>query len=127
MLKQLRKAEDALDRVNPRAHVDLNDLYDAGGALTTLTGYLADAVRLGIRGSVKDLRDKPVYDDTQVDEYLRAIDGGQAVDPQVRLDEAIQHLDEFHRHLAQARDAVSRYHSAIGHIGIRLNPRDGDA
>lgn len=126
MLKQLRKAEDALDQANPRARLDLNDVYDAGGALTMLTGYLADAVRLGIRGSVEDLQSKPVYDDTQVDDYLRAIDGGKATDPQERLTEAIQYLDDFHRHLAQARDAASRYHSAIGHIGIRLDPRNSD-
>ena len=124
MLKQLRKAEDALDRVDPYARLDLEDLYAAGGALTMLTGYLADAVRLGIRGSVGDLRDEPVYDDTAVDDSFRAADGGEPVDPQARITQAIRHLDEFHGHLAQAREAVSRYHSAIGHIGLRGGAED---
>lgn len=126
MLAQIRRAEDALDRVNPRAHSGLDDLYGLGGALEMMIGYLADAVRLGIHDSVEGLADEPVYDDTETDEFFRANNGGRSFDPHQRISAALDFLDEVHRYLVHAREHAARYHSTIGHIGIRLDPADGE-
>lgn len=89
------------------------DFYVWGWALTELTARTQDAGRvLGQQvagyGSRRILRD---------DE-----DGH---DPGVRLAEAGRYLQEMIVALERANQAARAYHSAIGHIGVQVDPEAG--
>lgn len=85
------------------------DFYSWGWALSSLTARVQDA------GGVL-ARQVGAYGDRRI---LRDDEGG---DPAARLAEAGAHLDELRAALGVANEAARRYHSAIGHIAVEVDP-----
>lgn len=83
--------------------------YAWGWALSEATARVEDAGRV-LRRQVS------AYGDRRI---LRDDDGA---DPQERLREAAGHLDAMCSAAAAANEAARRYHSAIGHIAVEVDP-----
>lgn len=110
----LDQVTDTLKAVVRRQHYDQDpaheDFYTWGWALSELTMRTQEAGQVLGRqvagyGSQRILRD---------DE-----DGH---DPATRLQEAGEHLREMVTALDRANQAARAYHSAIGHIGVQVDP-----
>lgn len=86
------------------------DFYAWGWALSDLTARIEDAARvLG--------RQVSAYGDRRI---LR--DDEDGVHPANRLDEARGYLDDVARFVSAASAAARKYHSAIGHVGVEVDP-----
>jgi hypothetical protein len=86
------------------------DFYTWGWALSDLTMRLQDAGRVLSRQIA-------AYGERRV---LR--DDEEGSDPHARLLEACAHLDEMAAALGSANNSARLYHSAVGHIGVEVNP-----
>lgn len=104
MIDEFQRAADALDKVNMRERLELEELYRLGGLLTTITGQL-DKVCDAIEKGISELPEDRVYDD-------------EGHDPQLRLDEAASALYELESGTSLAHQCARDYHAAISHIGI---------
>lgn len=107
-LDQLREATDTLRAVAGRllwtSHLEVDDLYRAGGSLTEATVALGEISRHLGRAVTQPRPCSILRDD-------------QDQDPQQRMITAAALLDELARHLTLAVVSAQRYHSAISHIG----------
>lgn len=85
------------------------DFYAGGWGLGELTALTAHAAQVLGR---------------QVEHYGddRLIRDDEGADPYERLREARRHLVEMAAALDKANTAAQRYHSAIGHIGVQVDP-----
>ncbi len=91
--------------------LEVADLYTLGAVLDELTATLAHLAEqcAAATGNYPDGR--ILRDDTDTH------------DPAARCAEAADHLHQVNQHLAAANEEARRFHAAIGHIGIQVQPR----
>src|SRR5215212_8706100 len=111
--KDLDQLTDELRAVVRRQQADRDpaheDFYAWGWALSEVTATTNDVGRV-LAGQVRQYGDRRV---------LRDDEGG---DPDARLDEAAEYLDQMAAALWQANEAARLYHSAVGHIAVEVDP-----
>lgn len=105
----LRAAGTSQQQDRDPAH---EDFYTWGWALSELTARVHDI------GQVLE---------RQVASYgsRRILRDDEGVDPTIRLQEASHQLQEMMIALERANRAARAYHSAIGHIGVEVDPEPG--
>lgn len=107
---QLDRAEDQLRDVAgtlawARRAVEVDELYRAGGALSSLTGALVEITRHLAEAAEHCGDDRILRDD-------------EDTDPRTRVTEAIQQLRAAEVGYIEAGKAIGAYHAAIGHVGV---------
>ncbi len=116
MVTDLATATELIDAVARHARItapqlEVADLYTLGAVLDELTSTLAHitAQCAAATGNYPDGR--ILRDDTD------------SHDPAVRCAEAADHLHQTSQPLAAANEEARWFHTAIGHVGIQMQPR----
>lgn len=102
----LSEVVQAQERDTDPAH---EDFYLWGWALSDLTMRLQTVVRV-LSGQVAHYGDDRILRDDEGDDWAG------------RLVEVTRYLDLLARELDQAKKTARRYHSAIGHIAVEVDP-----
>lgn len=118
-MDEIRRAASALDEVDLHAQLDLDELYEMGDLLQVIIDRLCTASSYRLTQDLKALRDRPLYDDSQVDATFAS---SGVVEPAGRLVRAQEEVKGLRDCLMKAYRHASEYHNAIGHIGIRRTP-----
>ncbi len=92
------------------------DLYTLGAVLDELTSTLAHIAEqcAAATGNYPDGR--ILRDDTDTDTDT------DTHDPAARCAEAADHLHQVNQHLHAANEEARRFHTAIGHVGVQVQP-----
>lgn len=100
----------AAGRHQLRAEADHADFYALAGEVVTTLAALDDLLRV-LRSQVAGYAEgRPVYDDTGQVSVVRRLQG------------AVSAIEAAQTRLAQAHEAVNEFWSAIGHIGVEVQP-----
>ncbi|WP_433426229.1 hypothetical protein ACQP1V_43045 (plasmid) [Microtetraspora malaysiensis] len=89
--------------------VTVHDLYQAGSYFTEALHALS---------SLASQADEQV--ELLPQQFILHTDDGQPTDEHVRA--AIVHLTELRSLLQRAGESASRYHAAVGHLGVAVDP-----
>lgn len=109
-IARLSEAGDLLSTVTGKGpRLSHEDMYVAGSALTKIT-YELDEIARAILEDVKLYPSRFVLRDDQGE------------NPRERIEGALGHLAEIASRMGQAHWHAKHFHSAIGHIGVEVNP-----
>jgi hypothetical protein len=107
---RLSAAGDLLSKVTGKGpRLSHEDMYRAGAALTEITYQLDEIAR-------------EIFEDVKAYPSSYVLRDDQGKDPQKRIEEALDQLTEISVSMQQANRRAKLYHSAVGHIGVEVNP-----